>query len=39
MANEKFGPHLPTIIEAKHIETLYHLWGIDYAVDIEAAKA
>ncbi|KAH0883799.1 LOW QUALITY PROTEIN: hypothetical protein HID58_059895, partial [Brassica napus] len=31
MANEKFGPHLPTIIEAKHIETLYDLWGIDYA--------
>nr|VDD31677.1 unnamed protein product [Brassica oleracea] len=26
MALEKFGPHLPTIIEPKHIETLYELW-------------
>ncbi|KAG2296619.1 hypothetical protein Bca52824_043288 [Brassica carinata] len=38
MASEKFGPHLPTIIEAKHIENLYELWGIDYAVEIEAPE-
>ncbi|KAG2249218.1 hypothetical protein Bca52824_088846 [Brassica carinata] len=38
MANEKFGPHHPTIIEAKHVEALYELWGIDYAVEIEAAE-
>nr|VDC66540.1 unnamed protein product [Brassica rapa] len=33
MASEKFGPHLPTIIEGKHIKPLYELWGIDYAVE------
>ncbi|KAG2247646.1 hypothetical protein Bca4012_089201 [Brassica carinata] len=38
MTSEKFGPHLPTIIEAKHIENLYELWGIDYAVKIEAPE-
>ncbi|KAF3539404.1 hypothetical protein F2Q69_00020373 [Brassica cretica] len=38
MVNKKFGPHLPTIIEARHIETLYELWGIDYAVEIEAPE-
>ncbi|KAG2281379.1 hypothetical protein Bca52824_052599 [Brassica carinata] len=38
MANEKFGPHLPMIIEARDIETLYELWGIDYAVEIEAPE-
>ncbi|KAG5393177.1 hypothetical protein IGI04_023140 [Brassica rapa subsp. trilocularis] len=36
MASEKFGPHLPTIIEGKHIKPLYELWGIDYAVEVEA---
>ncbi|XP_009115868.1 uncharacterized protein LOC103841107 [Brassica rapa] len=36
MASEKFCPHLPTIIQGKHIEALYELWGIDYAVEIEA---
>ncbi|WZZ50752.1 hypothetical protein YC2023_050859 [Brassica napus] len=39
MASEKFGPHLPTILptilEAKHIEAIYELWGVDYAVEIE----
>ncbi|WZZ27238.1 hypothetical protein YC2023_010639 [Brassica napus] len=35
MASEKFGPHLPTILEAKHIEALYKLWGVDYAVEIK----
>ncbi|KAF3534257.1 hypothetical protein DY000_02040044 [Brassica cretica] len=35
MASEKFGPHLPTILEAKHIEALYELWGVDYAVEIK----
>ena len=35
MANEKFGPHLPTILDAKHIEAIYELWGVDYAVEIE----
>ncbi|KAF3513952.1 hypothetical protein F2Q69_00001596 [Brassica cretica] len=38
MASEKFGPHLPTIIEEKHIKNLYEFWGIDYAVEIEAPK-
>ena len=38
MALENFCPHLPTIIEPKHIETLYELWGIDYAVEIEASE-
>ena len=38
MTSEKFGPHLPTIFEPKHIESLYVLWGIDYAVEIEALK-
>ncbi|KAH0893006.1 hypothetical protein HID58_055435, partial [Brassica napus] len=27
MANKKFGPHLPTILDAKHIEAIYELWG------------
>ncbi|KAF3600688.1 hypothetical protein F2Q69_00036978 [Brassica cretica] len=35
MASEKFGPHLPTILDAKHIEAIYELWGVDYAVEIE----
>ncbi|XP_013630145.1 PREDICTED: uncharacterized protein LOC106335987 [Brassica oleracea var. oleracea] len=35
MAVEKFGPHLKTILEAKHIEAIYELWGVDYAVKIE----
>ncbi|KAF2571207.1 hypothetical protein F2Q70_00003963 [Brassica cretica] len=35
MASEKFGPHLPTIPEAKHIEAIYKLWGVNYAVDIK----
>ncbi|KAF2584562.1 hypothetical protein F2Q70_00036474 [Brassica cretica] len=35
MANEKFGPHLPTILDAKHFEAIYELWGVDYAVKIE----
>ncbi|KAF3523947.1 hypothetical protein F2Q69_00047903 [Brassica cretica] len=26
MASEKFGPHLPMILEAKHIEAIYELW-------------
>ncbi|KAH0880005.1 hypothetical protein HID58_067399 [Brassica napus] len=38
MASEKFGPHLLTIIEAKHIKNLYELWGIDYAIEIEAPE-
>ncbi|KAF2533470.1 hypothetical protein F2Q70_00031627 [Brassica cretica] len=28
MAVEKFGPHLKTILEAKHIEAIYELWGL-----------
>ncbi|WZZ29442.1 hypothetical protein YC2023_012843 [Brassica napus] len=35
MAIEKFGPHLRTILEAKHIEAIYELWGVDYAIEIE----
>ncbi|KAG2293038.1 hypothetical protein Bca52824_039707 [Brassica carinata] len=35
MANKKFGPHLPTILDAKHIEAIYELWGVDYTVEIE----
>ncbi|KAF2539460.1 hypothetical protein F2Q70_00004567 [Brassica cretica] len=35
MASEKFGPHLPMIVDAKHIEPIYELWGVDYPVDIE----
>ncbi|WZZ60028.1 hypothetical protein YC2023_060135 [Brassica napus] len=35
MAVEKFGPHLKTILEAKHIEEIYELWGVDYTVKIE----
>ncbi|KAF2544859.1 hypothetical protein F2Q70_00022080 [Brassica cretica] len=35
MAVEKFGPHLKTILEAKHIEAIYELWGVDYTVEIE----
>ena len=35
MAPEKFGPHLPTILYVKHIEAIYELWGVDYAVEIE----
>ncbi|KAF3601127.1 hypothetical protein F2Q69_00036411 [Brassica cretica] len=35
MAVEKFGPHHKTILEAKHIEAIYELWGVDYAVKIE----
>ena len=35
MASEKFGPHLPTILEAKHIEAIYELWGVDYALEIK----
>ncbi|KAG2266897.1 hypothetical protein Bca4012_075625 [Brassica carinata] len=27
MAVEKFGSHLKTILEAKHIEAIYELWG------------
>ncbi|KAG2278124.1 hypothetical protein Bca52824_060679 [Brassica carinata] len=38
MANEKIGPHHQMIIEAKHVEALYELWGIDYAIEIEAAE-
>ncbi|KAF3572646.1 hypothetical protein F2Q69_00059576 [Brassica cretica] len=37
MASEKFCPHLPTIIEGKHVEALYELWGIDYAFEIEVS--
>ncbi|KAF3536996.1 hypothetical protein F2Q69_00022711 [Brassica cretica] len=35
MAVEKFGPHLKTILEAKHIEKIHELWEVDYAVEIE----
>ncbi|KAG2274714.1 hypothetical protein Bca52824_057269 [Brassica carinata] len=35
MASEKFGPHLTTILDVKHIEAIYELWGVDYAVEIE----
>ncbi|WZZ77933.1 hypothetical protein YC2023_098505 [Brassica napus] len=35
MALEKFGPHLKTILEAKHIKAIYELWGVDYTVEIE----
>ncbi|WZY77880.1 hypothetical protein YC2023_024264 [Brassica napus] len=35
MAPEKLGPHRPTIIDAKHIEAIYELWGVAYAVEIE----
>ena len=35
MAPEKFGPHLTTILDVKHIEAIYELWGVDYAVEIE----
>ncbi|KAF2614598.1 hypothetical protein F2Q70_00012085 [Brassica cretica] len=35
MALEKFGPHLKTILEVKHIEAIYELWGVDYTVEIE----
>ncbi|KAF3486018.1 hypothetical protein F2Q69_00053415 [Brassica cretica] len=34
-ALEKFGPHLKTILEAKHIEAIYKLWGVNYTVEIE----
>ena len=35
LANEKFGPHLLTILDAKYIEAIYELWGVDYALEIE----
>ncbi|KAF2547433.1 hypothetical protein F2Q70_00021155 [Brassica cretica] len=35
MVPEKFGLHLPMILDVKHIEAIYELWGVDYAVDIE----
>ena len=35
MEVENFGPHHKTILEAKHIEKIYELWGVDYAVEIE----
>ena len=35
MANEKFGPHLATILEGKDIDAFYDLWGVDYAVEIK----
>ncbi|KAF3610383.1 hypothetical protein DY000_02049522 [Brassica cretica] len=35
MAVKNFGPHHKTILEAKHIEKIYELWGVDYAVEIE----
>ncbi|KAF3517382.1 hypothetical protein DY000_02058737 [Brassica cretica] len=38
MALEKFGPHLKTILEAKHIEAINELWGVDYTVEIELPK-
>ncbi|KAF3537632.1 hypothetical protein F2Q69_00020525 [Brassica cretica] len=35
MAAEKFGPHLKTILKGKHVDTIYELWGVSYAVEIE----
>ena len=35
MVPEKFGLHLPMILDVKHIEAIYKLWGVDYAVEIE----
>ncbi|KAF3504544.1 hypothetical protein F2Q69_00044778 [Brassica cretica] len=35
MAAEKFGPHLKTILKGKHIDAIYELWGVSYAIEIE----
>ena len=35
MAAEKFGLHLKTILKGKHIDVIYELWGVNYAVEIE----
>ncbi|KAF3539451.1 hypothetical protein F2Q69_00022787 [Brassica cretica] len=34
MANERFGPHLPTILKGPHIDDVYELCGVDYGVEI-----
>ncbi|XP_013613868.1 PREDICTED: uncharacterized protein LOC106320047 [Brassica oleracea var. oleracea] len=38
MAAEKFGPHLKTILKGKHIDAIYELWGVSYAVEIESPR-
>ncbi|KAF3509704.1 hypothetical protein F2Q69_00006917 [Brassica cretica] len=35
MADEKFDPHLRSILKGKGIDAIYNLWGVDYAVELE----
>ncbi|KAF3504539.1 hypothetical protein F2Q69_00044776 [Brassica cretica] len=35
MAAKNFGPHLNMILKGKHIDAIYELWGVSYAVEIE----
>ncbi|KAL0863315.1 hypothetical protein Bca101_042433 [Brassica carinata] len=36
MANARFGPHLPSVLEGGDIENIYEYWGVDYVVELYA---
>lgn len=34
MANEKFSPHIPTVLQGQHLDEIHKLWGVSYDVSI-----